>query len=139
MRLLSEEAIVLMTLWAECRGEPLEGMLAVAEVIRRRTELRYNSDGSLTDTCTRDSQFSCWNNADKQRPMMLRLTDQDSLVMRLKQVWENSEWTDYSKGAVLYYSPEAMKPIGSAPWWVSKCRKVAEIGQHLFFVEERNR
>jgi N-acetylmuramoyl-L-alanine amidase len=137
MRLLTEEAIILMTLWAEARGEPLEGMLAVAEVIRRRTKLHYNSDGSLTDTCTRNAQFSCWNNDDEQRPMMFRLTDQEPLVMRLGEVWENSEFTDYSNGAVLYYSPAAMKPTGSVPWWAPKCRKVAEVGPHVFYVELR--
>jgi spore germination cell wall hydrolase CwlJ-like protein len=131
LRLFSEESIVLATLWAECRSEPLEGMLAVAEVIRRRTKLHYNSDGTLTNTCTRDRQFSCWNNTDKQRPKMLNLSDQDSMVMRMRDVWENSEWTDYSNGAVLYHA------IGMEhyPQWVTHSRVVATIGGHVFYVE----
>jgi N-acetylmuramoyl-L-alanine amidase len=131
VRLLSEQSIVLMTLWAEVRGEPLEGMLAVAEVIRRRTRDHYNSDGTLTDTCTRDRQFSCWNNTDRQRPRMFRLSDQDSVVIKLREVWENSEWTDYSNGAVLYHA------IGmeNYPDWVTRCREVARLGGHVFYVE----
>jgi N-acetylmuramoyl-L-alanine amidase len=137
LRLFSEESIVLATLWAECRSEPLEGMLAVAEVIRRRTKDHYNSDGTLTGTCCKPYQFSCWNQDDKQRLRMLNLSDQDSMVMRMRDVWENSEFTDYSNGAVLYYSPDAMRPPGSVPEWTKDCRLVATIGRHLFYVEVR--
>ncbi len=122
-----------MTLWAECRSEPLEGMLAVAEVIRRRTKLGYNSDGTLTNTCCRPYQFSCWNTEDKQRLRMLQLTDQDSMVMRLREVWEKSEFTDYSNGAVLYHA----NGMDIYPWWVKNCRQVATIGGHAFYVEWR--
>jgi spore germination cell wall hydrolase CwlJ-like protein len=131
MRLFSEEAIVLGTLWAECRSEPLEGMLAVAEVIRRRTKLHYNSDGTLTGTCCRDRQFSCWNNTDKQRLRMLNLNYQDPMIVKLKDVWEQSEFTDYSNAAVLYHAGG----MEQYPDWVMRAHKVATIGAHIFYVE----
>ncbi len=135
MRLFDETAIVVATIWAEARSETLEGIIAVGEVIRRRTKIRYNSDGTLTGTCGRVAQFSCWS--DKQRVPMLNLDWDDPVVRNCLEAWVQSEFTNYSNRAVLYYSPKAMKPKGSVPWWAPKCRLVSTIGGHLFFVENR--
>jgi spore germination cell wall hydrolase CwlJ-like protein len=133
VKLFDETAIVVATIWAEARSEPLEGIMAVGEVIRRRTKLRYNSDGTLTGTCGRVAQFSCWS--DEQRILMFNLDWDDPVVTNCLQAWVQSEWTDYSNGAVLYYSPKAMRPKDTVPWWSANCRKVAELGGHIFFVE----
>jgi len=50
--------IISYTLYAEARGEPFKGKLAVAAVIQTRAR-RFNL--SLVETCRQDQQFSCWN------------------------------------------------------------------------------
>ena len=131
MKLFNEISIVIATGWAEARGEPLEGLLAVFEVIRKRTRDHYNSDGTLIGTCCKDRQFSCWNNNDPQRLQMLKLDSNDPLVIRCTTAWVQSEWTNHSNGAVLYHA----KSMRTYPYWVGKCRVVARIGEHIFYVE----
>jgi len=48
-----------LTLWAECRGEPIEGQVAVAAVIRNRVGKRFGA--SYKAVCLAPKQFSCWN------------------------------------------------------------------------------
>jgi N-acetylmuramoyl-L-alanine amidase len=133
MKLFSANNIAVATIWAESRGEPREGKMAVGEVIRRRTLIPYNSDGTIIGTCCRDRQFSSWNNDDPQRLWMLRLDDTDPIVIDCKNAWEQSEFTDYSNGAVLYHA-NWLKPI---PYWAPKCRVVAKIGAHIFYLEDK--
>lgn len=51
-------SIISYTLYAEARGEPFEGMKAVASVIQTRA-MRANI--SMAEVCLQDQQFSCWN------------------------------------------------------------------------------
>jgi N-acetylmuramoyl-L-alanine amidase len=132
VRLFNENFIAIATIWAEARGEPREGRIAVGEVIRRRTKRRYNSDGTITGTCCRDRQFSCWNNNDPNRLKMLSLDDDDPLVIDCAQAWAESQWSDYTNGAVLYLALDSLKYL---PPWVRQCRVVAKIGAHTFYVE----
>lgn len=135
MKLFDENAIAIATLWSEARSEPLEGIMAVGEVIRLRAKLHYNSDGTIIGTCCKKLQFSCWNHDDPQRLRMLKLDWSDPLVRQCKGAWEQSEWTAYANGALLYYAPAGMRE-GAVPWWAPKCREVARIGGHIFFVED---
>lgn len=50
--------IISYTLYAEARGEPFKGKMAVAAVIQTRAR---RSNTSLAETCLKDKQFSCWN------------------------------------------------------------------------------
>ena len=52
------EALTL-TLWGEARGEPIEGKLAVAAVIRNRV-LRGAPVATYVSICTAKAQFSAW-------------------------------------------------------------------------------
>jgi spore germination cell wall hydrolase CwlJ-like protein len=50
--------IISYTLYAEARGEPFNGKMAVAAVIQTRAR---RSKTSFTEVCLKDKQFSCWN------------------------------------------------------------------------------
>lgn len=53
------EALTL-TIWGESRGEPIEGKIAVAMVIRNRVLTLYRGAKTYLDVCTARAQFSAW-------------------------------------------------------------------------------
>jgi spore germination cell wall hydrolase CwlJ-like protein len=49
-----------LTLYGEGRGEPLEGRVAIGNVIRNRARTRYMGK-TVAEVCLWPWQFSCWN------------------------------------------------------------------------------
>lgn len=58
------------TIWAEARGEPLEGQIAVANVILNRARQGGWWGDDVVKVCRKPKQFSCWNNGDPNRAKM---------------------------------------------------------------------
>jgi spore germination cell wall hydrolase CwlJ-like protein len=133
MRLFDSNNLAIAVIWQEARGEPREGKMAVGEVIRNRMRLRYSSDGTVVGTVMRPYQFSGMNTDDKNRIGAFNLDDDDPLVLDCAQAWAESQWSDYSNGATLYHAAG----MDIFPWWVPNCRKVAEVGGHIFYVEHK--
>lgn len=71
MRPLVEQATeaqrVAATLWAEARSEPVQGIVAVANVIRNRAKKPGWWGDSYSGVCLAPNQFSCWTPAGGQR------------------------------------------------------------------------
>jgi hypothetical protein len=144
MRLVSDAAWALMTLWQECRGEPYRGQVAVAEVILTRTETRYASNGTVAGTVLRDRQFSGWNSADPNRIQSALLDDADPLVAQLtRALAEAAAHAILRRRAVHYLNvPLVLTRTGLLPAWATapggdptRCdpaRIVAEIAAHTF-------
>jgi spore germination cell wall hydrolase CwlJ-like protein len=135
MRLISDTALAAATIWQEARGEPYQGKLAVAEVIRNRMRFKYSSDGTVAGTVARSYQFSGWNDDpgdNKQLVQSLKLDDDDPVVQECMTAWHdaNMNGTNVAKGATLYANLNISKP-----GWAKASMKVAEIGNHTFFVE----
>ena len=123
---LDEMALILLTVWAEARGESLKGKAAVCEVIRNRTIYRYESDGTIPGTILHPLAFSCWNAMDRQRVRMAKISLEDPVVQECLEAWTKSEDSDYSKGALHYFNPRyAKKPASFGP-------RLARIGHHDF-------
>lgn len=66
---LSDFEAFWLTLWAEVRGEPIEGIVAVASVIRNRVGKRFGA--SYRAVCLAPNQFSCWNPGDDRNHVLL--------------------------------------------------------------------
>lgn len=130
MRLISDDALAVVTIFQEARGEPWEGKLAVGEVIRNRMRRKYSSDGTATDTVLKPFQFSGWNTQDRNRIPSLRIDTNDLIVQECVKAWKESEHTTTVKGAVLYYNPEI---VTQKPKWVDLSIEVARIGPHVFY------
>lgn len=130
-RLFEPDAFAIATIWGEARGEPPAGKLAVAEVIRNRTDAKYSSDGTVPGTCLRRFQFSCWLETDPNRKLMLALHSDDSMVRLCRDAWEQAvhKCTDTTCGALLYYNPKVVLP----PPWVDHCERLLTIGHHVFY------
>lgn len=56
----SDARALSLTLWGEARGEPIEGRVAVASVIRNRARARYRGQ-TIAEVCLWPAQFSCWS------------------------------------------------------------------------------
>lgn len=68
---LPEEKIMALTLWAESRGEPLAGKIAVGTVIMNRVDHRAWDGKTIKEVCLWPKQFSCFNPDDAQRKRLV--------------------------------------------------------------------
>lgn len=64
---LSDLEVLTLTLIGEARGEPIEGKVAVACVIRNRATAWKKS---ISEICLQPKQFSCWNEDDPNRLLL---------------------------------------------------------------------
>jgi len=119
-----------MTIWMEASGEPYEGKVAVAEVIRNRTNSKFFSDGSIQDTVLRPMQFSCWNLTGERRVEAARLDTSDPTVADCIRAWADSAKSDLTKGANSYFNPALANP----KWAAGK--PSVQIGSQLFLKVE---
>ena len=54
-----EKALTALVVYHESRGEPIEGQVAVTEIVFNRTLSEYGGATSITDVIYADGQFSC--------------------------------------------------------------------------------
>lgn len=57
---LTDREAFILTLWAEARGEPIEGKVAVASVILNRWRQPRRYGQTIKAVCHARAQFSCW-------------------------------------------------------------------------------
>lgn len=125
------------TLSGECRNEPLIGQIAVAWVIRNRTEdpgLDWWGD-TIGQVCRRPYQFSCWLDAEwnaSNKAHMIALKATDPEYRHLEHVCQsvlNGTEPDPSMGATHY------KVVGTPASWdrAAVGRQTVVIGQHAFY------
>jgi spore germination cell wall hydrolase CwlJ-like protein len=130
MKLINPDALGILTIWQEARGEPYEGKVAVGEVIRNRMARCYSSDGTVAGTIGKPYQFSGWNTLDPNFLPSLKIDDTDPVVAECIRAWYESRTTTHAKGAVLYCNMNL-----AHPFWARDDKKVATIGSHSFFMD----
>jgi hypothetical protein len=130
MRMFYDIDLAVANLWAEARGESLEGKIAVAEVVRTRTKRRYASNGTIASTIFWPYQFSGFNTDNAWRSKIFELDNIDAVVRECFEAWGKSEHTDLTHGAVLYCNLAILR---TPPSWAREDKKLAVIGQHSFF------
>jgi spore germination cell wall hydrolase CwlJ-like protein len=121
--------ITARTLYGEARGQPVEGIIAVAGVIMNRVAAKRYGDGPA-GVCLRPWQFSCWNASDPNKAIIEavepgnREFDWCRLVASLAV---RGLLHDPSGQATHYHT------TGVAPDWSRGKTPCAVIGDHLFF------
>ena len=125
----TEEALVIKTIMLEAEDQGLEGMIAVGEVIRNRALERSQT---LTQVVMAPKQFSCHNEPKKAQE---RLSGMSATTWQMaSKAWNESESTNYTKKANLYYNPK----LASPSWAKSpKVKHTVTIKDHVFMREER--
>lgn len=136
------------TLFGEARGEPIEGIIAVANVIKNRA---YSSQKLYKDICLAPNQFSCWNSNDPNYPQITKLLSDaeggqiftDPYTRQCfavaKAVYEN-DFRDNVKGAKNYvtikrYQLALARQDKKLDAWIIKMKQVCTYGQHIFLVD----
>lgn len=128
MRLISDFALGVITVWAEARGEPFAGKIAVGEVIRNRAK-KYGK--SVAEIVLAPEQFSAFNTHDHNRLPAFLADDTDEVVHDCANAWLASETSDLTEGATEYYNPDI-----ASPSWATTFRFPIRIGHHIFGVAE---
>lgn len=135
MRLIPDYLWGVLTVWQEARGESYQGKVAVAEVIVRRTNRKFCSNGSIASTCLWPLQFSGWNAKDQNRIKAACLDSTDPGVNDCVKAWCEAadRGSNIVPGAVHYYNPAVCSPD-----WAEGATVVAEIGNHRFVIPKED-
>lgn len=128
--------------WAEARGEPYLGKVAVAETIIERGRRKFYSDGTVAGTLFRAKQFSAFNHSTPWRANAFNLDDSDPVVIECARAWDQA-WAAVVKGietrvlpggAVFYHTIKAPREAGVwPPVWAVTSEFVADVGAHRFY------
>ena len=131
-RVIPDDVWGTLCIFAESRGEPYEGQIAVGNVIRNRTVRRWFSDGTVAGTVAWAQQFSWMNAIDAQRVRVLSASWDEPGMAVAARAWRESATRQLVGDAVLYHADYV------APYWAKaqSVEFVTRIGRHLFF---RNR
>lgn len=141
-RSLDATEIVALTLWGEARGEPVQGIVAVGNVIVNRVKDRNRRWGSTwQDICLKRWQFSCWmkEGGEKNYAAMTAMVAELAQHHPLKEPQFRQCWwvarglvddllMDHVKGANHYYASTI-----AAPKWARGLEPTTIIGLHRFF------
>ena len=137
---LSPTEILGLTIIGESRGESIAGQVAVGNVIRNRAN--YNKS-TYHDICLAPKQFSCWNEDDSNRSLLLELADQlingqfitDPYLKQCMFVAKGIvelELLDNTNGATNYLTSQLFFD-GKTPSWAKNAKNLRTIGNQIFF------
>lgn len=146
---MSDHTAVALTMWAEGRSEPIQGLIAVGCVIRNRLRryLDFEAEApTYRAVCLAPKQFSCWipaggasNYATVMTLLRLMQTGQyageDPTVEQCLFLADgiiSGQLLDNTHGATSYYSPPAMNPPGRVPGWADG-KPFTVIGSQHFY------
>jgi len=121
------------TLYGEARGEPREGIEAVANVILNRV-MSNRYPNTIAKVCLQRLQFSCWNDDDPNRKIIAKLMPGDNPVFDMVlQIATRAVLGGLPALVigVLHYHAKQVRPS-----WVKNspgATLMATIGSHLFW------
>lgn len=126
-----EDVLIPAVLWAEARGEPTLGKLAIWWVIRNRANQRMST---MKHEILRPLQFSSFNHDDPNRAKILVAYLKDAISWAVCEAVAAIAPTskDPTGGATHYYNPQVASPPwgrGNRDW-----KERAVIGSHVFGV-----
>jgi len=127
----SEEAarIISYTLYAEARGEPFKGKMAVAAVIQTRAR---RSNLPLTDVCLKETQFSCWNDLEKVPDFYSAGTGMLPADIKARSDCYGIAWVLMSSERTWDHLTHFYNPDVVTPPWAGKLQGKRTIGNHIF-------
>lgn len=117
------------TLWGEARGEPIEGQIAVAWVIRNRAENGRWWGRDIEGVCRKPWQFSCWHDQPGIRLPSLDKNPRFSDLKNLCREVLEGKYTDPTMRSD-HYCTTAVAPKTA---WAKTRKPVVTIGAHAFY------
>ena len=123
----SELDVLTATLYAEARGEPVEGQEWVVWVIKNRAALNrsYWGGPTIRGVCLEPGQFECWTGRDQ-----ISIGDPD-VYRQCKALAQRvlASSRDPTGGCDHYNNPDKE----GYPSWTNNCRRIRAIGDHQFY------
>lgn len=139
MENFSDLQVFAKTLWGEARGEGNLGIKGVACVIMNRVNADFGNDNKpdwwgegVRNVCLKPKQFSCWNDGDKNRPLLLAVDEKDAVYKQCLAIARRAmdgNLKDVVRGADHYFDRRSPK----APDWSVGRVPVASIKHHIFY------
>ncbi|GAV08934.1 hypothetical protein RvY_18552 [Ramazzottius varieornatus] len=150
VRNTTDYQVLLRTIWAEARGEPADGQLAVAHVIwtRARSNLEYWGGNTIAGVCLKKYQFECWNEACNIDDINMIGSPEGILAKEAIENWLDNfknfrdpvklgmdpknplrdSYADHYNNPTLENNP--------VPKWVGNCYELCKIENHQFYVSK---
>lgn len=134
---LPARIVLALTVWGEARGEPIEGQIAVASVVRNRA-LRLGYE--WVRVCLANGQFSCFNENDPNLPKILmaaeNLLSPEPTLLLAQALWIadgviKGVVRDNTRGSQNYLTTDLLHSE-KAPRWTFDRPILAVIGGHSF-------
>jgi N-acetylmuramoyl-L-alanine amidase len=132
---MTDQDIMARTIYGEARGEGLEGMQGVANVILNRFALwdkhPHFGIGTVESVCLDPWQFSCWNANDPNVEVIKSVTTDDPVFAHCMDIASDAltgALADNTNSATYYYVKGSREPS-----WAFGKDPCAIIGAHLFF------
>ena len=141
---VSDEQILALTLFGEASSEPIEGIVAVGNVIaNRRTDEQQRWGRTWRRVCLQPSQFSCWNpiGGEKNYARLLKMTT--AVVEQGKALkhppFEQCAWValGIARNALFdrvkhsnHYHTAALSP---RPSWAQNRIPALQVHRHVFY------
>jgi spore germination cell wall hydrolase CwlJ-like protein len=117
------------TLWGEAPGEPFEGKIAIACVVRNRANAPGWWGRDVVGVCTAPAQFTCWHDGQAQRVRHVDETDASfAQCLDIARDVLAGQYRDHTGGADHYHVASMDPP----PPWARGRKPTARIGAHLF-------
>jgi hypothetical protein len=139
---LPDQAILALTLYGEARGEPIEGRIAVACVIRNRLhDPKHRWGDTYRAVCLGEAQFSCWAPKGGEANHKIVLDAASTLLTKtgVSELLEECAWValGIGKGALLdnvrkanHYHTVGLAP---RPKWAQQFIPIAQKAGHVFY------
>ena len=139
---LTGREVLSLTLYGESRGEPVEGSIAIACVIRNRA----GGGQDVKDVCLAPHQFSCWNrDGSANHTAILAVAEQalnqdHAASTNVDRVYAQCLWIadGVLSGVVLdrsfhatHYLERSLFETGTVSW-ASAMHVTTRIGRHVF-------
>lgn len=128
--------VLARTIFGEARGEPVEGMEAVANVVLNRAKIsearggRYWWGVGIIGVCQKPYQFSCWNKGDPSYHRLINVTNKNihfATAIRVARRAAIGVLKDNTSGATHYHADYV------SPYWAKGEKPVKTIGRHIFY------
>lgn len=137
MRFMTDLEVLTLTLYGEARGEPIESIVGVAQVIRTRVLDKYRGATTFTEVCLAPQQFSCWIDSKAlldKAALQLKAAEIPPALLWCKEVAkatlagllaDNTRCANHYLSRELYDSP-------SCPAWAKGITPTRTLGNHVF-------
>ncbi|MEM9470011.1 MAG: cell wall hydrolase [Pseudomonadota bacterium] len=127
--------VLARTIFGEARGEPLEGMEAVASVVLNRVRIAQKKNGywwgkNIIGVCQKPYQFSCWNKTDPSYKRLTSVTNENKIFRTCLKIAEDAVdgclWD--CTGSATHYHADYV-----SPYWSRGEKPTKIIGRHIFY------